>query len=131
MSVRVLWDNEQKTIVRYVVEGKWTWEEMYPAYNQAIEMEKAQPHRVHVILDMRKAIGVPANVMMHMKNISDKQPANIGLSVFVTNSSFIHSLYQIGIKFYNKIEYYFRVAETLETAYSMIAEAETQYSHPA
>lgn len=124
MSVRVVWDNDQKTIVRYVFEGKWTWDELYPAYNQAIEMEKAQPHRVHAILDMRKAIGVPANVLTHLKHISDKQPDNIGLSIVVTSSSFVHSLYQIAIKFYNKIDYYFRVAETLDEAYKMIAKVE-------
>jgi hypothetical protein len=89
-------------------------------------MEKSQPHRVHVILDLRKGIGVPANVLMHVKNFSDNQPDNIGLSVFVTKSSFIHSLYQIGIKFYNKIDYYFRVAETVEEAYQMIERADAR-----
>jgi hypothetical protein len=126
MGVQVAWDNAEKTIVRYVFEGKWTWEEFFPVYDNAIAMEKSVPHRVHVILDLRKAIGVPANTLMQVKKISDKQPDNIGLNVLVTKSSFIHSLYQIGIKFYHKIDYYFRVAETIEAAYTMIDQAEAK-----
>ena len=128
MAVRVQWDNDQRTIVRYIFEGKWTWNDFYPAYNQAIEMEKSMPHRVHAIIDMRKGIGVPANVLMHVKDISDKQPDNIGLSIIVTSSSFVQSLYHIGIKFYSKIDYYFRVVETLDEAYKLISSAEKQYS---
>lgn len=128
MPVQVMWDNDKKTIVRYVFEGKWTWNELYPAYNKAIEMEKSMPHRVHAILDLRKGIGVPANILVHLKDISDKQPANIGLSIAVTKSPFIHSLYQIAIKFYSKIDYYFRVAETLQSAYEMIAKVDAKNS---
>ena len=47
MSVQVAWDNHEKTIVRYVFEGKWTWDEFYPAYNKAIEMENSVTHRGH------------------------------------------------------------------------------------
>ncbi len=127
MSVRVAWDNTAKTIVRYVFEGRWTWNEFYPAYDEAIAMEKSMPHRVHVIVDLRKGVGVPANALMHVKNISDKQPDNIGLTVLVTTSSFVHSLYQIGVKFYHKIGYYFRVVDSMDEAYTMIAESDAAY----
>lgn len=125
MSVQIVWDNSEKTIIRFIFEGKWTWEEFYPAHYKAIDMVKSVPYRVNVIVDMRKGVSTPANVLMHIKNISDKQPPNVGLSVIVTTSSFIHSLYQIGVKFYHKIGYYFSVADNLEAAYVKISQAET------
>ena len=124
--VNVYWVDEAKTIVRYDFDGKWTWDDLYPAYNKAIEMETSVTHRVDVILDMTNSKTLPANVLMHMKNISDKQPENIGLSIFVSDSRFINSMYKVGTRFYSKIEYYFRVAPTIEDAMTMIEDARQQ-----
>ena len=60
---------------------------------------------------------------MHVKNISDKQPPNIGLSVFVTNSAFLASMYKIGIQFYAKIGHYFFLTTSLDEAHDMIAKS--------
>jgi len=72
---------------------------------------------------MRKSIGVPANALMHVKNITDKQLDKSGLSIIVTQSSFVHMLYQVGVKFYSKIDHYFRVVATLDEAYNMAERA--------
>jgi len=121
MAVRVYWEDELQTIVRYDFEGKWTWEELYPVYDQAIAMETSAPHRVDIILDMRRSLGVPSNALSHLKNISDKQPANVGASIFVTESKFLLALYNVGCKFYYKIPHYFQVVPTIEAAHEMIA----------
>ena len=52
-----------------------------------------------------------------MKNFSEKQPPNVGLSIFVA------SLYNTATKFYAKIAFYFRLAKTLDQAHTMIADA--------
>lgn len=36
MSVQVSWDNEDKTVIRYDLGGRWKWEEFYPCYQQAV-----------------------------------------------------------------------------------------------
>ncbi len=123
MPVRVYWEDTDQTIVRYDFEGRWTWDELFPAYYQAIAMENAMPHRVDVILDMRKSQMIPANALLHMKNFSEKQPPNVGLSIFVTSNAFIISLYNTAIKFYAKIAFYFRLVKTLDEAHAMIADA--------
>ncbi len=123
MPVRVYWEDESHTLVHYDFVGNWTWDELYPAYYQAIEMEKSVTYRVDVILDMRQSRRIPANVLMHVKNISDKQPPNIGLSVLVSNSAFLASMYKIGVQFYAKIGHYFFLTTSLDEAYQMIAKA--------
>ena len=72
---------------------------------------------------MRQSRRIPGNILMHVKNISDKQPPNIGLSVIVTNSAFLASLYKIGVQFYAKIGHYFFLTTSLDEAHQMIAKA--------
>ena len=102
MPIRVYWDDPEKTIVRYDFEGNWTWDELYKVYYQAIAMETSVPYRVDIILDMRLSGRIPGNVLLHIKNFSEKQPPNVGLSIFVTTNAFITSLYHTATKFYAK-----------------------------
>jgi hypothetical protein len=122
MSIRVYWENPQKTIVRYDFEGVWTWDELYAAYYEAIAMETSVTHRVDIILDLRYSGRIPGNVLLHIKNFSEKQPPNVGLSIFVTTNSFLTSLYNTAIKFYAKIAFYFRLTRTVDEAHDMIAD---------
>ena len=128
MSVRAYWVNEEKTVVRYDFEGNWTWDELYPVFQEALAMERSVPHRVDVILDMTRAGRLPANALLHVKNISDKQPDNIGLTVIVSPNQFVGSLYTIGVRFYAKIAYYFRVTKTFDEANAVIAAAREEAS---
>jgi hypothetical protein len=122
MAIQVYWEDDSKTIVRYDFEGTWTWDDLYKVFYQALAMETSVSHRVDVILDMRQSGRIPHNALTHIKNISDKEPPNIGLSVFVTSNRFLISLYNVGIKFYNKIGYYFRLTSTIEEAHALIAQ---------
>ena len=40
-SIEVFWDNDAKSIIYTVFEGRWTWGDFYAADRQVIEMEKA------------------------------------------------------------------------------------------
>jgi len=122
LPIRVYWEDADQTIVRYDFEGKWTWDELYTAYYEAIAMETSVTQRVDIILDMRKSGAIPTNALLHMKNFSEKQPPNVGLSIFVTTNAFVTALYGTAIKFYAKIAFYFRLVKTLEQAHAMIAD---------
>jgi hypothetical protein len=53
MPVRVEWDNPDKTVIRYEMQGDWNWNEFRPAYNQAKAMLAEVPREVNFILDLR------------------------------------------------------------------------------
>ena len=122
MPIRVYWEDADQTIVRYDFEGRWTWDELYAAYYEAIAMEHSVAQRVDIILDMRTSGIIPANALLHMKNFSEKQPPNVGISIFVTSNAFVTSLYNTAIKFYAKIAFYFRLVKTLDQAHAMIVD---------
>jgi hypothetical protein len=123
MPIQVYWEDSEKTIVRYDFQGMWTWDDLYAVYYQAIAMETSVPHRVDIILDMLTSQRIPGNALLHLKNLSEKQPPNVGLSIFVTRNAFVISMYNMAIKVYGKIAYYFRLANTLDDAHSMIEAA--------
>lgn len=121
MPVKAYWlDENKKDIVQYDFEGKWTWEEFYPVYEEALRMEKEQAHRVDVIMDFRRNISIPPNALTHIKGITDRQPVNIGLSIFVTTNAFINVMYKMAISIYPKTRQYFVIADTIEEAHAMI-----------
>lgn len=120
MPVSVSWYDDAKTIVWYDFQGKWTWDELYPEFERALEMERSVGHRVDVILDFRDTHSVGANALAHLKRIADRQPDNIGLSVFVTQNQFMKKLYDIGTSFYKPIGHYFRVVPTVDDALAVI-----------
>ncbi len=126
MPVRVSWFDEPQQIILYELEGVWTWDDFYPVYEKAIQMETAKTGRVDVILDMRQNKTVPANALMHIKGIADRQPPNMGISVMVTSNRVIESLYNIGIRLYPSLDTYFDVTPSLEGALQIIDAARSE-----
>lgn len=120
MAVCAYWVNEEQSIVRYEFSGKWTWEEFYPVYKQAIAMEKSVPHRVDVVVDLRNSEVVPANALKHIRRIANAQPDNIGLTILVSTNIFILALYKIGCRIDDKVAHYFRVVSTNDEAFRLI-----------
>lgn len=121
-SIEVFWDNDERTIIYMLFEGRWTWDDFYAADKQVIELEKDGADRVDVIVDLRQSAGLPPNTLLHVKNIADKQSEKIGLNVLVTPSPLIHSLYHVGARFYSRIGQYFCIADTPEDARRIIDE---------
>ena len=122
MSITVDWHDSEKTIILYVFSGKWTWSEFYDVYHRAIAMENSAPNRVDVVIDFRQSAIPPTNVLLNLKYIADNQPPNIGLSILVSKSPLVRSLYEVAQKFHRPIGEYFRVVGTMDDAFAMIAE---------
>jgi hypothetical protein len=127
MAVQATWDNDEKTIVRYDFDAKWTWDDFYEAYYQAVDMQNSVLHRVDVILDMSQTRRLPDSALLHLRNLSEKQPPNIGKSILVSKNSFIISLYTLAMKNHAKIAYYFRLAGTLIDAHTLIEQDRAAY----
>lgn len=56
MTVIPVWDNDQRSILRYITYGNWTWEELDAAAEQAeVMLKEAHRQRVHFIADLRES----------------------------------------------------------------------------
>lgn len=120
MGITANWTDNSQTIIRYDFEGHWDWDMFYPVYEQVITMAKSVDHRVDVVLDLRENNTFPKNVIMHIKNIADKRPKNMGKSILVTENRFALSLFRVARHLNHRIDKYFRIVPTFEEAYAII-----------
>lgn len=120
MTVTVRWLDEQQTIVLYELSEDWTWSELYPAFEQALDMEHSVQHRVDVILELPPLLGIPPNAVSNIINIAQKQPANLRLSVFLTRRGYIKALLNVAAHLSPTVHDFYRFAETVDDAVALI-----------
>jgi hypothetical protein len=123
VTIEVGWLDQHQTIMHYRFDGAWGWNDFYPAYNRAVAMEKAAGHRVDVILDVRDGGRMPADLLPHIKQITDQRPANLGLVVVVTQSATARTLFTVASRFDPRFKRYYSLVETPEQARRIIAES--------
>ena len=93
MAMTVEWYGEDKTVFYFVATKGWTWEDYYSAHDRAIEMLKEVDHTAHIVYDMTEADTIPNNALVHFKKMAQALPAQIGLSVVVSNSMLIRVIF--------------------------------------
>ena len=123
MTIEVGWLDQHQTIIHYHFDGPWTWEDFYPAYDKAIAMERAAGHRVDVILDVRKSSRMPADLLPHIKQITDQRPANLGMCIVVIHSATARTLFTVACRFDPRFKRFYALVETPEQARRIIAES--------
>ena len=95
MAVTVEWDNDEKTILRYIFTGRLRWGDYYPALQQGREMMDSVSHKVCILNDMRNLDYFPPNMVSNARSVISSRPANTGLAIFLTRNSFFKVLYKI------------------------------------
>jgi hypothetical protein len=120
MPVRVIWDNEEKNIVRYVFEGKWTLDELYAVMKEEDQMMAAVTHRVDVIVDFQDSGAIPDRLLANFPKIFESSSAshpNVGMTVIIGAAGFAEMLANIFSKVFTRM----LTAQTLEEARAIIA----------
>ncbi|MBZ0287197.1 MAG: hypothetical protein K8I30_06250, partial [Anaerolineae bacterium] len=70
MPVTYKWDNSEKTVICYRVEGRWSWEEIYQTLEWSRRLWHSVSHVVDIIVDMTASSAFPAdNILGHLRNI--------------------------------------------------------------
>jgi len=92
MSIVVKWDTEEKSIVRYEVSGRWTWDEMYQAILEAHALADSVTYKVEAIVDMSNTRHVPGGASPHAKNMLGTTHPNMGRVVIVGAGTYLRLL---------------------------------------
>jgi hypothetical protein len=124
MSVQVRWDNEQKTVIFYEFDGKWTWDEFYPAFEQARTMLAEVAHIVDFICVFERVGGyfMPLNLLFHIRKIYTNAPPNIGVTLLVGHFSELGVIYNMIKRVYPLIAERYVIASTLDEARMVLRE---------
>jgi hypothetical protein len=125
MGVQAVWDNEQQTIIRYDLSGKWTWDEFFTAYETAKAMLNASPHVVHFILNPTDAASrrhLPPGIVSRIGNTARTKLPNAGITVAIGSSNVVRSIISAAARLYPRISKQYQFADTLDEARAIIAE---------
>jgi hypothetical protein len=123
MPVTNVWDNNEKTIIRMEVSGRWTWDEMYQASSAGYGMLDSVSHTVYPIIDFSQSLGMPPNAITHARNMMGRQHPRTGMTVFVGANTLFVNLWRIFIRLYALFsrEQDFTFAKSLDEARQLLA----------
>lgn len=102
MPVSVEWDNPEKTIVRFIYAGKWTWEDFYKYIDQANSMMDTVDKPVVSIIDMSESSYLPPGAAMHIRNVVRMSMShnNSNISVYLQAGRFLSAFMDVLNKSY-------------------------------
>ncbi|RMG79609.1 MAG: hypothetical protein D6712_19380 [Chloroflexi bacterium] len=68
-SVEFKWDNPEKSILRFIAHGEWTWKDFHRAAHVArFAIPNAAP-QVDIILDLTQSARTPSGITAHIRTI--------------------------------------------------------------
>jgi hypothetical protein len=90
MGVRAVWDEQQSCIMHYYFDARWTWDDVYLAFNEAhaqIE-EKAKP--IGVILSGPDNMLIPPNMLTHMRKLMGNKKRQVHQTGYFCNDQYVY-----------------------------------------
>ncbi|MBC8100882.1 MAG: hypothetical protein H7Y11_15690 [Armatimonadetes bacterium] len=128
MAVEVRWYDPEQTIILWKLIGRWTWEEFYPVYDQAIALRQSVSHRTDSITDFTHTSHLPPHIITHSKAIAQRRiKYDMGMNVFITYNTLLVRMFKISLTVYPFIGRNYRIvnteAEALALIYALRAEA--------
>lgn len=120
MSIQVQWHDDTRTIVRWDIEGQWSWDDVYPALYEAYALLDTVDYIVHTIVDVRNSSLLPKGTITHLKNLAARQHPRAGITVFVTGNVFAISVFNVITRLSQQARAIFRLAATPEAALALI-----------
>lgn len=95
MSIRVDWGDSAQTLIHLQFERGWKWQDLRASIQQADTLIGSVPHTVHLLIDIRRAGGVPADFITAAGDIfaSGSARANEGQRVVIGAGPLIRLAY--------------------------------------
>ncbi len=121
MPIKVIWDNEEKTIVRHIFEGQWTWDEFEICTQESKALMESVDYTVQMILDVQKSPGMPQGFLSHMRTVTQKPHPNAGALALVGASSFIRAFTNVFLNVTPSNKRSFMMCATVDEAREWLA----------
>ena len=91
--IDVTWIDEGQRIIHYKFQHGWSWDDLYVAESQSLEMAAGvAPQWVHIVLDLRDSQIIPHNALSHITIVMKRQPSNLTSIMFIGANAFVKIL---------------------------------------
>jgi len=124
MAVRTEWDGPDKKVIRWTLEGAWTWEEFAVTHRTSTTDISAQQHAVDIIVDL-SASNIPPE---DTQGILAALPENIGVTVLVGTHVIVRSFYT-ALRQLHPLPTNMALVTTLAEAYELVQDCRQLYHH--
>ena len=114
MGIAVCWDDDEKTIIRWDFDEKWTWNDFHEAFRISMEMGENLTYRVDVIPNATKSPHMPIGALSEFKRLDNQLPSIVKLIVVAGTSAFTRSMIELFGKIYRAQSW--RTASSLDEA---------------
>jgi hypothetical protein len=121
MDIPVVWENDEKTILRFDERVPWTWAEFDQAVDRLVTMMRSVNHTVHILVfsPERFPSGFP---LVHFQRVVLLLPPNTGLIVLLNNTPFQRRLNHILMTIFPGLKKQLVFVDTVEEAYQAFTE---------
>ncbi|MFN8374659.1 MAG: hypothetical protein U0694_17485 [Anaerolineae bacterium] len=126
MTVKTEWDGPDKRVMRWILEGAWTWEDFAVMHRSSTTDIAAQQHAVDIILDLSSS-SLPSE---NTQNVLDMLPENVGVTVLVGTHVTVRSFYT-ALRQMHPLPANMALVTTLAEAYELVAECPDTGKLPA
>ncbi len=76
MSFDFRWDNPEQTVLRYVAEGDWNWNDLHKHLRRSTLWLDTLGHPVETIIDLREGKKLPAGAVGQLRSLGKKTHPN-------------------------------------------------------
>jgi len=128
MGIRVDWDNEEQTVIRFQASGKWTWDDLFTGLDRVEVMSADVPHTVHAIIDLREADAIPSGMFFSFngkkqaEKLASKADQSRGRIVIAGANGMIRSIFDTFRKFNRSMSEGVHFTDTLRQARAYLAQ---------
>lgn len=125
MAIKVYWDDEQQTIIRWDLPDHWTITDLYDAADRSLKLRKTQPsaRRVYRIIYALPNSTIPVGVLTHVRNVALKMEGDDRV-IRVGGSPLQRMMDRIFIQAFKVFGDRIFYADTLEQARALIVHLE-------
>jgi hypothetical protein len=123
MSMMVVWENRQRTVLRQVLTDAWTWDEFDASLDRILEMLHGVCRVVDVICDSRGSVPpTPVEAWAHFRAQAAALPPNLGRIVIVADEHDHPTalLFSVLSKFYTRLDRRTLFVDTLSEAHAAL-----------
>ena len=122
MSVQVEWDNPEQSILRYIFDDGWTWEDFFAAREEALRLIDERGAEVGVIIHMPEHVRIPPNLITHARSLAGRVHENTVMVMVVMSNHFLRVMLQTLRKISPQADSRMHMAQTLDEARATLNE---------
>lgn len=121
MSIEIVWDNDEQTIIRVTFPEEWTWDEWLEIDVITAPMLDSVQHKVCFLADLRQAKRVPSGLQLKVaREILEFRHENSDMLVIFGMNKSIDTLLKVVLMALSRLRTHIEIVDTLDEAYERI-----------